>query len=318
MSKLIVVGNACVEVHVPPHEPPPPGGSAEVQSIAFRVGGKGVNTAITAARLGATTAYAGVLGGDLAGELVRDTLRGEGVDVSRLRLLPGRTSPTQVVQMNSRREASIVRAAGTNDDFELESAVLRAPCSLFHISAPELLGGIWPRKAIDLVRQLKVAGRRVSVDVFAEGSGGPRAVERNVREHRHLMELIEMVFLSEEEAALISGRKEKDSAMRYFHERGIGTVVIKCGAKGAIVSVNGWTEEIPAAKSRVVDPAGAGDNFVGGFLAGHIRGLDPVQCGRLGCTLGALCVRHVGPLAGTSDPQRLEKILANLEVALSR
>ena len=59
-----------------------------------------------------------------------------------------------------------------------------------------------------------------------------------------------------------------------------------------------------------IDTCGAGDNFVGGFLAGRINGLDPLECAKLGCELGTLCVQRKGSVTASSDRQKLDPLLA--------
>ena len=313
MAKLIVIGHGCGEVNLPPHEPPPPGEVVTVPGLELAIGGSGVVTAITTARLGISTAFSGVLGDDVLGVLIRDTMSAEGVDVTRLHLLQGRSSPTTLVyNRGNGHRPSFVQHPGTNADYKLPSTVLRAPCKVFHLAAPEFLTGIWPHTAIDIVRKLKVAGRTVSLDTFAMGNGRAE-IERNVKEHRHLLDLVDIVFPNEEEARLISGRSEWESMVRYFHERGVQIVAIKRGDKGAVVSWGGRIEEVQVSRVEAVDTRGAGDNFAAGFLAGYLRGLDPLKCTRLACALGMRCVRHQGALTGTRDRKRMQKALTALE-----
>ena len=59
-------------------------------------GGNAVNVAVNAARLGAPSAYIGVVGTDAAGRVVESALRSEGVDVSRLRIVEGTNAAATV------------------------------------------------------------------------------------------------------------------------------------------------------------------------------------------------------------------------------
>ena len=304
MAKLIVVGSAGADINVPPHDPPPPGQMITVSSLGMQIGGSGFYTAIVASRLGISTAFAGVLGNDVIGQMVREKLRAERVDVTRLSLLPERYSPITLIYNRSRGDPSYVQHPGTNADYKLPPVLPRVPCRMVHLASPEMFGGLWPNGVVEFVRQLKVNQKTVSVDTFAVGKGA----EYNVREHRHLFDLVDIVFTNEHQAKLVSGRSEWESVVRYFLERGVSVVVVKCGPKGAIVASKGRIEKVPPARVKAVDPQGAGDHFVAGFLAGHIRGLDPLASARLGCKLGALCVCYRGVLTGTADAGRLKKV----------
>jgi ribokinase len=60
---------------------------------------------------------------------------------------------------------------------------------------------------------------------------------------------------------------------------GCETVVIKCGRHGQLL-YNAATKqkwEIPAYTARVENPAGAGDAFGGGFVAGFCKNYDPLD-----------------------------------------
>jgi sugar/nucleoside kinase (ribokinase family) len=306
--ELIIAGNTCVDLYLPAHERPPAGGIRLISAPQVEVGGNGANTAITAARLGVRTALAGVLGDDLFGRHLRDALLAEGVRISWLELLPGRPSPLTLVLNDAGGERSFVHHPGTNAEFAVPTGAVLAPCRVFHLAAPELLPGLWPEGAIELGRKLKAAGRTLSLDVFAVDDP-PGSAESIARQHRPLLELADMAFPNEAEARLVTGQKELRSMAAYFHDCGVGLVAIKRGPAGACVSSGGRLELVPTRKAAVVDTCGAGDSFSGAFLAGWLRGLDPVECTRLGCALGTLCVEHRGALAGSRDSGRLRQAL---------
>jgi arabinose-5-phosphate isomerase len=82
------------------------------------------------------------------------------------------------------------------------------------------------------------------------------------------------------------------------------TVVLTDGARGSLLSNGDGERWIPAyAAVRVVDSTGAGDAFLGGFLAGEALGLGPVDAAKLGNACGAACVERIG--AFPDDPEAL-------------
>jgi ribokinase len=304
---LITIGNACVDIFLPAHEAPPRGGITRIPTLNMVPGGNGLNTAVTAARLGVRSAFAGVLGDDVLGRHLRDFLAGEGVDTSLLELRRGRSSPATIVQNDASGERSFVHHAGTNADCAPPRALFDVPARIVHFAAPELLGALWPDGAVAAACELKDRGRTITLDIFQVP--GEEAPPEIVRRHRPLLEQTDMVFPNEEEARLISGRSEWFEMAQYFHDLGIQVVAIKRGAAGALLSTGGKLLEIPTAIVEVVDTCGAGDNFAGGFLAGAIRGLDPPACARLGCALGTLAVTHQGSLTATARPEELRAVL---------
>lgn len=72
-------------------------------------------------------------------------------------------------------------------------------------------------------------------------------------------------------------------------------VVCTDGERGALLADDEGVRWIEAYEvSRVVDSTGAGDAFLGGFLAGEALGLAPVEAVKLGNASGAACVERLG------------------------
>jgi sugar/nucleoside kinase (ribokinase family)/D-arabinose 5-phosphate isomerase GutQ len=85
---------------------------------------------------------------------------------------------------------------------------------------------------------------------------------------------------------------------------GAATVVLTDGARGSLLSNEDGERWIPAySPERVVDSTGAGDAFLGGFLAGEALGLGPVDAAKLGNACGAACVERIG--AFPDEPEAL-------------
>lgn len=84
-------------------------------------------------------------------------------------------------------------------------------------------------------------------------------------------------------------------ARRLRETYGVKRVVITDGAAGSLVCDERGSQRIPAYRaSRVVDSTGAGDAFLGGYLAGEALGLEPRDAARLGNACGAACIERVG------------------------
>jgi arabinose-5-phosphate isomerase len=79
-----------------------------------------------------------------------------------------------------------------------------------------------------------------------------------------------------------------------------------------------WADErllrAPAARVRALDTTGAGDAFLGGLVAGLVRGLDWQQAALLGNACGAACCERLG--AFPDDPARDRKRALELFAAL--
>jgi len=113
---------------------------------------------------------------------------------------------------------------------------------------------------------------------------------------KRLFSLINIYKSSLDEISALTGHSDLKSAIKAVHDFGVETVLVTLGAKGAVLSVMGTLYNIPACSSRVfVDPTGAGDAFIGGFLTEYIRQKDSLWCACVGSAAASLVVEGIGP-----------------------
>ena len=113
---------------------------------------------------------------------------------------------------------------------------------------------------------------------------------------KRLFRLINVYKSSFNEIHAITGHSDINLAINAIHDFGVKTVVVTMGAKGAVLSVEKTIFNIPACSSRVVvDPTGAGDVFIGGFLTEYIRQKDAFWCACVGSAAASLVIEGIGP-----------------------
>jgi sugar/nucleoside kinase (ribokinase family) len=113
---------------------------------------------------------------------------------------------------------------------------------------------------------------------------------------KRILELVDIYKSSKKEIEAVTGQPDLESAMKTVHEYGVDIVIVTLGADGAAVLVEGAVHLIPGFKdSKVVDPTGAGDAFMGGFLAEYVRGEDVSRCSYVGSAAASIVVEGIGP-----------------------
>jgi sugar/nucleoside kinase (ribokinase family) len=113
---------------------------------------------------------------------------------------------------------------------------------------------------------------------------------------KRVLELIDIYKSSLNEIKAVTGMSTQKSAIKAVHDYGVETVIVTLGMKGAVLSVEENVYKIPAYKSKkIVDPTGAGDVFIGGFLAEYIRGENLLWCACVGSAAASLVVEAPGP-----------------------
>ena len=122
----------------------------------------------------------------------------------------------------------------------------------------------------------------------------------------------DLVFAGPEEAALVLGRavrrrpsfEEGEVLARELAKRGPATVVVKLGALGALALSGDEAHRAPALPVAVVDPVGAGDAFVAGYLSEVVAGGSGARRAAHRERLRRRGVRGGGRLGGPAHPRR--------------
>jgi sugar/nucleoside kinase (ribokinase family) len=113
---------------------------------------------------------------------------------------------------------------------------------------------------------------------------------------KRVLELVDIFKSSSNEIEAVTGQSGLESAIRAVHDHGVKIVIVTLGPNGAAVSVEDAVHNVPAYKpEKLVDPTGAGDAFIGGFLAEYVRGEDCAWCSYVGSAAASLVVEGIGP-----------------------
>jgi sugar/nucleoside kinase (ribokinase family) len=262
------------------------------ENVRLQPGGGAVNTACALARMGLPAALFARVGCDLLGDALLEGLRQEGVDVSGVCRTEGDSTPFTFVGVHPGGERTFIHTPGANlslcpDDLDLNRLV-SADFLLYQDLF--VLPSLDPRAGEILAE----ARRRGAATLLDECWGlGP---DRQTLER--LMPYCDYVMPSlDDMRGLYPGAEPCEIAAR-LHEAGAGTVVVKMGAEGCLVSVGGECVQVGALPACVVDATGAGDCWNAGFIAGLMQDLDAFAATDLGCACAAFCIEAVGGSTG--------------------
>ncbi|MBM7785168.1 sugar kinase [Tenggerimyces flavus] len=259
------------------------------------------NVAIGLARLGHAAAWVGRLGDDPLGRVVVDGLRGEGVEVSGVRLET--SAPTGLI-LREHRTADRVRVSYYRKG--LAGSLLApedVPASAVREARVLHVTGITPalsescrsavRHAVSVARE---AGVRVSLDLNYRASLWSRTSA--AAELAELVKLSDVVFAGVDEAALVVSGGFNEQVAEQLASLGPREVVLKLAAEGAMSYVDGSATTAPGLSVTSVDPVGAGDAFVAGYLSALLDELPPLDRLRRGNACGAFAVSVAGDWEG--------------------
>lgn len=266
-----------------------------VKTIEPHTGGNGANTSLALAALGVPVRLLGAVGRDEPGRLVLDTLRRSAVDTRAVETADAPTAATIVLIKRSGDRKFLHRLGASAGAFAAPIEFTRElvdGMAHYHLASLFILPRMRAHAAETLARA-RAAGLTTSLDTNWDPEG------RWMQDLAPCLEHLDLIFMNEDEARMATESVETADAARSLMARGVGAAVMKLGGRGcAIYGAGGEAIRMPAFEVEVVDTTGAGDCFVGGFLAARLRGATYEQAGRLANAVGALSVQRVGGSGG--------------------
>ncbi|TCO34391.1 ribokinase [Kribbella steppae] len=295
---VCVLGSFMKDLVATAERRPLPGETLHGTGFAEFLGGKGVNQAIAAARMGARTAIVGTIGEDRYGEEFLELLESDGVDTAWVVRHPelGTGVGLPLVLPDGGNSIIIVsraNAAITPADVEAAADVLTASTVL---SVQLELPVEASRAALQLASTAGVT------TILTPAPVGP--VDRT------LSDFVDILVPNEVEAAALTGLDCDDEsqvpviARKLADEWDLRGCVVTLGSRGAFVvdRDSGAEVWIGAHQVATVDTVGAGDAFCGSLAASLASGAQLVDAVRLANAAGALSTTVNG--AADSAPDR--------------
>lgn len=266
-------------------------------------GGKGSNQAVAAARAGARVSFISKLGQDDFGAVALSTWEKEGI-VPHVEQLPGLPTGAAFIFVNETTgENAIIVVPGaaamiTPADVEAAAKTIRE-AAVFVTQLEQ------PVEAA--MRGLQIAKAAGVTTVFNPAPAEPVPDE--------IYPLCDYVTPNETEAALLTGvevRTIEDArdAAEVFLSKGVRTALITLGENGALLHNHEASLHIPAFRAgAVVETAGAGDAFNGGFAAALARGESAHDAARFASALAGISVTRAGTAPSMPMLDEIEALL---------
>jgi 2-dehydro-3-deoxygluconokinase len=276
-------------------------------SLALGVGGAESNVAIGVARLGGQATWIGRVGDDPIGDLVVSRLAGEGVDTTLV--VRDDTAPTSLMLKEQRTpdlsRVVYYRRNGPGSRLrpqDLDEERIAAAQVLHVTGITPALSSSAARTVTTAIAMARDADVTVSLDInYRAALWSPEEARPVLLE---LVKTADIVFAGDDEAALLGVHGDPPDQAAALAELGPSRVVIKLGARGAVACLDGHAVEVAAHQVSAVDPVGAGDAFVAGFLAEGMAGACGQDALRVGAACGAFVVQVPGDWEGL--PTRAE------------
>jgi len=314
IPKVVVVGGTYVDMAIRCGQIPSPGQSAAGSDFSYTVTGPGPNQATEAALCGCEVYLISKVGGDLFGQMVKESLAEFDVNTDFVYTAEAKRTGVVVTLVNAAGENAGLTYTGANsalrpqDIDAAEQIISQADVCLIH--------GRLPQDAITkAIRCAKLHGTKVILNPA-------RPIEQPDRENVALPieyfsanilipNLYEAADITEHSAANIRTAKLIGSDLV---ARGVDSAVITMGKRGCLVVDRNGADHIPAFEVELVDQTCRGDAFAGALAACCAVGDDIREAIKFASAAGALVCTKFGSIEALPTKAEIIELLQKEDI----
>jgi len=266
-----------------------PGETLKSKTYKTFLGGKGANQSFALARAGARVLHAGKIGKD--GQWLKDKLQESGVDTALIQKVDLSTGHA-LIQVNAQGENAIILHGGANESFtdtDIKKVLSQGNPGDFLLLQNEI-------NSVDKILQMG-ANKGLTI-VF-----NPAPMRDEVKSYP--LEYVDIFIINELEGEALTGEKNPQkivSAIQGLYPK--SKTVLTLGKEGLLYKDKDKSIKMDALKVQAIDTTGAGDTFIGYFLAELSQGQEIEKCLEMGIKASSICIGREG--AADSIPTREE------------
>jgi fructokinase len=263
MRSILCFGEALIDFHAEGDD-----GHGYPRAFVPFAGGAPANVAVAVARLGGPARFAGMLGTDLFGDLLLDSLRRAGVAVDDVVRTGEANTALAFVALDAHGERSFSFYRPPSADLLFRPHHFRAAAfdgtAIFHVCSNSMTDPALAEATREGMRRARAAGALVSFDLNLRPALWPQGVEPRPLLWPAL-ELADLLKLSAEEFDYLAADGEAALLERLWQGRA-RLLVVTDGAASMRWFTPGAHGELPSYRVPAVDSTAAGDAFVGSLL----------------------------------------------------
>lgn len=301
------MGSFIVDLMARAHHLPVHGETVKGSHFMIGPGGKGSNQGVAACRSGSNVTMVTKIGADQFSSIALSNFRKEGIGTAFIfedARYPTGTALIMVDENTS--ENQIIVTPGACDHIseeEIESARV-------HIEGSKVLLTQLETNIEALTKAVEIAHSK-GIKVILNPAPAPLLPLPD-----ELLSMIDILTPNETEAFVISGIKvitfdDAAKAAGLIRSKGIGTVIITMGGKGAFVSTQSAEYKIEPFTVSVLDTTGAGDAFNGGLATALAEGMEMHDAVQFANATGALSVTKLGTAPSMPYRHEIDELLLN-------
>ena len=302
MQKIVVVGSSNTDMIIKMQRIPKPGETIIGGEFSMAAGGKGANQAVAAARSGGSVTFIARVGNDLFGEQAIKGFTDDGINVDGIIKDANAPSGVALIFVGNDGENSIAVASGANAKLSVEDIertrdiISSAGILLIQLESP-----------LETVKRAVQLAAPETIVILNPAPAQPLDDE--------ILRRVSILTPNESEAELLTGVIIENgagaaTAATALRARGVETVLITLGPRGAYVAGQDFCGIVPGFSITPVDTTAAGDVF-NGALATALAEKKPLrEAVRFANAAAALSVTKLGAQPSAPYRQEIEAFLS--------
>nr|WP_106780705.1 sugar kinase [Lysinibacillus timonensis] len=288
-----------------------------VSEFKRKIGGAELNVIIGCARLGLKAGWISRLGKDEFGRHILNTVRGEGIDVSEVKLIDNYPTSLNFKEVHASGDSKTFyyRHKSPTETLNVDNLPIDyiKKAKILHVT------GVFPaiqkqnREVIlEAIKIAKQNGVKVSLDPNIRLKLWSKELARETL--LTYMPYVDYLLTGREELEILFNTSSEEEMIESLQNYDVQHVIVKEGASGAAYLENSKLIQIPGFKvKRVVDTVGAGDGFDAAFLYGITQNWPVEKSVQLANAVGAMVVQVEGDNEGLPYLEDVEVFLGARE-----
>ncbi len=275
-KKVFVLGSINQDISIEAKNFPQEGETVNGEGFKMSLGGKGANQSIALLKAGADVSLLGKVGKDEFGKSIVKTLSDYGLPIDSISISDSYNTGIAIIVLHNNNNR-IILSHGANYDLKEKDVI----SFLKQANAGDYFLSQYENEPETTAFAFKKAKEKGLITVW---NPSPIADYPN-----DLLSYIDILVLNETEGKEILEKEGKGD----LQELGVSRIVLTLGDKGSISYSKKEVIRVPAKKIEPIDTTGAGDTFLGFFLASLSNGKEAKESLEIATKASALaCLKR--------------------------
>lgn len=302
LKKIISLGSINIDNYMNFKELPHTGKTVTAPTSVIHPGGKCINEAIGAAKLGHNVCAIGCVGDDADADLLYEYAKGCQVDTIGIKRSKGQKTGQAYIFVQEDGDSMISIMSGANNSITPED--IDDSERLFTNASYCMMQTEIPMPAI--IRAAELAKKHGLTTVLK-----PSACSFLPGK---LLKLIDILVPNLDELnEICPGTDSTEEKTEYLLSRGIQTVIVTLGAKGCYIRSREFSCSLPAIDVISVDSSGAGDAFISTLVSYLLYDYELISAAKIATYAAGLSTTRQGTTTALVDRYTLEPYIRRME-----